>query len=150
MMNNKTVYQALATLGPLGYFSAPGTWGAFVALPVVFLCGASPWYPVLVATVAVIAFFCIHKSLPTFNTKDPSHIVLDEFVGCLLVFVGSAPTLVHLFVGFLLFRLFDISKCCGSSWFETLPGARGILFDDCWAALLAHILLRVLVCYGVV
>ena len=138
-----------STVGPLGYLPAPGTWGAAVGLLCAFMGSLYWWYSSAVLVSIVLAWFVIHYALPHFNQKDPSSIILDEVVSCALVFVGLPFCLPVALVGFLAYRFFDITKWCGVSWFEKLPGATGVLFDDCYAALLAHCLIRILVAYKI-
>lgn len=142
-MNNflKIMVQC-ATLGPFGKFPASGTWGTLCALPVAFFCAHFWWYPLFVVMNYYGAKFIIDKALPFFKEKDPREIILDEWVGCLVIFVFVPLTLQTVFLGFLAFRFFDSTKWCGVAYWEKLPGAIGIIADDCYAAFLAAIVVR--------
>ncbi len=137
----------LSTVGPLGYLPAPGTWGAAVGLLCAFFGTSYWWYPVVVVGATLGSWFVIDAALPYFKSKDPSEVILDEVVSCALIFVVVPFTLKTALIGFLVYRFFDITKWCGVSWFETLPGATGVLLDDCYAALLACGCVYVLVAY---
>ena len=95
----------------------------------------------------ILSFFVIQRALTFFKIVDPSQIILDEVVGCFLTFVGLAFSWQSLLAGFLLFRLFDIFKPFGIKRLEQLPGAWGVLLDDCAAGLLANIILRIFLPY---
>lgn len=69
--------------------------------------------------------------------KDPSEVVSDEYAGqalCLLIASFSVSfelyPLTSIFVCFLLFRVFDITKLWPICKLEKLPGGIGILADD--------------------
>ncbi|NOZ39018.1 MAG: hypothetical protein GXP24_02175 [Planctomycetes bacterium] len=68
------------------------------------------------------------------GSKDPQSIVLDEIAALPIVFLGITPTGPAVWLaGWLLFRLFDITKPSPICRFERLPGGWGIMADD-WAA----------------
>jgi len=142
-MNNflKIMVQC-ATLGPLGRLPASGTWAALCALPVAFAYAHFWWYPLFVVTNCYGAKFIIDKALPFFKEKDPREIVLDEWVGCLVIFLFVPLTFKAIFLGFLAFRFFDITKWCGVAQWEKIPGAVGIIADDYYAAILAAMVVR--------
>jgi len=132
----------ISTLGPVGYLPAPGTWGTLCALFVMYALHASldsKVVDIVFILCAFIAMYAIDHALPHFGEKDPSHIVIDEFVGfawlsCLL---PVEPVLY--IVGFFLFRFFDIVKPLGIKDIESYDGAWGIIFDDIYAATYAAV-----------
>jgi len=146
---SKSWWVYCATLGDVGYAPAPGTIASAIMLPVIYALQyyqvSLIHYALLIAGVAIFSYVAIQKSLPFFNQKDPSPIVLDECLGMLITLFGVAASGLGPIVGFLLFRLFDISKIFGISQCEKLPGAWGVLCDDVAAAVLANIILRFLV-----
>jgi len=103
------------------------------------------------------------------GVKDPQFVVIDEVSGVhLALILGLAPLNApamlfnpgdasafalytgmsllnwkYLLVGFLLFRLFDITKPFPCRRFERLPGGWGIMADDWMAGVYAAICLRV-------
>lgn len=135
----------IATLGPIGYLFAPGTMGTLAVLPFIYyLSLLSPQNQlVAIAFVSIVSFFVIHHALRSFNVDDPSEIILDEVVGCLITFIGISFSAQAMVAGFLLFRLFDIVKPFGIKYLEKLSGAWGVLLDDCVAGLFANIILYV-------
>ena len=145
---------SVATLGPLGRLKAPGTWGSAAGLLwwalVVRLAHAKGWQHELAfdALVVLTAILLCGVAAAILGKKDPSEIVLDEFaampLGCLFnpyVHQGASSLLLIL-LGFLLFRIFDITKPFGIKALEKLPGGFGIVLDDVMAALYANLALQ--------
>lgn len=142
---NKILKQ-IATLGPIGYLPAPGTGATLATLPLVFLLSFlfPNQYFYLLSTFFIFLFslFIVAKVQHQFVQADPSEIVIDELVGCLVTFWGIQLNVTLVITGFILFRFFDILKVGGIKRIERLPGACGIMFDDVIAALVCNILLR--------
>jgi phosphatidylglycerophosphatase A len=139
----------IATVGPVGRMRhAPGTWGSFAGLmyQLVFF----HYLPVVGSLVfsALGVWFAMAicgEAEFRLGRRDPGEVVLDEFVAMPLCFLGwpamagvlpnwAAPWLVFI-AGFLLFRLFDITKPLGISRLQDLPGGWGVVMDDVAAAL---------------
>jgi phosphatidylglycerophosphatase A len=84
--------------------------------------------------------------------KDPQEVNMDEFVAMPLVYLfnplgtamhgGTKTGLLFILLGFLLFRLFDITKPFGIKSLEKLPGGFGIVLDDVMAAFYANLVLH--------
>jgi phosphatidylglycerophosphatase A len=139
---------AIATLGPVGQkLPAPGTWGSLAGLLYfALLFRHSRWevifaWSVLLSYVAVA--FC-GDAARRLGKKDPGEVILDEFAVMPLVFLGwrtgslaSLPEGTVWFLGFGLFRLYDILKPFGISRLQRWPGGWGIVADDFVAALAA-------------
>ena len=149
----------IATLGPLGRLKAPGTWGSAAGLL---------WWALVVqlahrkglghelafdALVVLTAILLCGVAAAFIGKKDPSEIILDEFVAMPLVFLmnpmleeasqrASQRGLLLILLGFLLFRLFDIIKPFGIKALEKLPGGFGIVLDDVMAAIYANLALQ--------
>lgn len=101
---------------------------------------------------AITAFLCLagvpicQRSAVLIGRHDPREVVFDEIATMPIVFLFvnelSWPVLL---AGFLLHRLFDISKVLGASRLQFLPGGWGIMADDILAAAYAcgslHLLL---------
>jgi phosphatidylglycerophosphatase A len=75
-------------------------------------------------------------------TGDPGWVVIDEFAGQWITLLALAkPTVFGLIAGFLLFRLFDITKFGPVGWADRQHGAFGIMADDVIAGFIAAVLL---------
>lgn len=142
---------AIGTLFGVGYLPiAPGTWGSFFTLPLIYL--AAYFFPI--AGVPVFFVACCVLSLlcaPAAETRfglDPAQFVMDECAGQSLVFILTAFTFSFvsdafiLAAGFLFFRFFDILKPLGVDKLQKLPGEIGILSDDLLAGVYSFICLE--------
>ena len=137
----------IATVGGAGYFPyAPGTVGSAVGLALVAALDAIPvaraYGAALLALAAGTLFaagvWSAGRSEKFFGRKDPGHVVIDEVVGQMAVFLlhPYAPWKL-LLVGFGLFRLFDILKPFPARRAERLTAGWGIMVDDVVAGLYA-------------
>ena len=136
-----------------------GVWGTLLML-----------LPSIVVWVALayLGVRCSTQVAKFAGVKDPQYVVIDEVSGVhLALILGLAPletpaTFLHtsdanmfalytgmsllnwkyLLAGFLLFRLFDISKPFPCRRLESFPGGWGIMADDWMAAVYAAICLR--------
>jgi phosphatidylglycerophosphatase A len=150
-MNNK-FFLHLATLGPIGYFPAPGTCGTLATIPLVFLLqrwlGTGSAYALFTCAFTLVSIFIITKALTVLRNShgnDPQQIILDEVVGCLIVFAWIPLSLNTFSLGILLFRALDIFKPGPISWIEQLPGAWGNVADDVLAALVSNLIVYSLI-----
>ena len=135
----------------LGYSPvAPGTAGSLLGIPLFLLISSFSW-PLYLLT--AVAFSCLAMVISDhaerlFNEKDCPRIVIDEIAGMLFTFFLISPTILHIVLGFLLFRFFDIVKPFPVNWLQNnLPGGIGVVADDIAAGVYANIVLLVLV-YG--
>lgn len=148
-MNLEKLALQICTLGPIGYFGASGTVATLFTLPLVYLIhnffGNSWLYLGIISLLFFVSIFLVNKALAYLHHKeDPSEIVLDELIGCLLTFWAITLSSKSILVGFLLFRAFDIIKVGIVRYAESWPGAWGVIGDDVIAALFANIILRFL------
>ena len=142
-------YTYIATLGPVGYLPASGTVATLITLPCIFWLKtahiSSVEYFIICAVMTLIALRVTYKALDALKRyDDPSQVVIDEVVGCLVTFIGISWSNESALLGFLLFRFFDIFKLAGISYVERLQGEWGIVFDDVYAGLLSNLILRLL------
>jgi phosphatidylglycerophosphatase A len=75
--------------------------------------------------------------------KDPQIVVIDEVAGQLLTFLFLPITWVNLFLGTMLFRLFDIWKPYPIRKSERLGYGVGIMADDLIAGIYANLILQI-------
>lgn len=144
MKNN---YPWYLTLGPVGYFKAPGTCASAIGLPVVLIIryaiSSFCWYSAITMFVTVVSLYLIDQKLPS-DKVDPREIVLDEIVGLMWTFSLWPLSLMHIFLLFGMFRFFDVTKL-GIGWLEKFPGAFGIVADDIGAGVMAVATLIILI-----
>lgn len=121
---------------------APGTWGALWGLPLTWAIHQIPQVSVQIGVIVVLCWLGVPictAAVRKFGAgaKDPGAIVLDEIFSMPLVFCfvpSAALGQVGIWVaGFVLHRLFDITKPPPARQLEFLPEGLGIMADD-WAA----------------
>lgn len=115
---------------------APGTWGTLATLPFLYILGTfNPPYilfiPLIIIMTAISSYIAdvVQKK---FNLHDPQFIVIDEVLGMTTAWLFiQKHNLTHLFILFVLFRIFDIVKVWPASYFdkEVHHGA-GTILDD--------------------
>ena len=119
---------------------APGSWASLAAV-ILWLNIFNNLNYLLLPIISLILFFIgtyfSHLALKTTNKKDPSFIVVDEWVGQWITFSFLPVNYTIAILGFLLFRFFDISKVGPVKFFEKLPGAWGVMADDIIAGILS-------------
>lgn len=138
----------IATLGPLGFLPAPGTVATIATLPLVFAFSAAPLAHVclvlVVLSLSVPAIICAQTYL---HSHDPSQIVIDEVLGCLVAFLAVPFSWWAFILGFMLFRFFDIFKPWPIGKLEHVHGPWGVLLDDVVAGVMSNIILQLLIMY---
>ena len=76
---------------------------------------------------------------------DPGRVVIDEIVGMLVTLAFVPLSIVTVWAGFLLFRVFDILKPPPVGYFERFRSGWGVMNDDVAAGVLANLCLRIVV-----
>ena len=137
----------LATGFYAGYIPvASGTFGTVVAIPLCYLLSVlGPVKGILfIGLFAGVAVWISGKAEKIFEEKDSGLIVIDEIVGFLVVMSLVPKSILTLFAGFILFRLFDILKPPPIRQAQRLPGGWGVMVDDLIAGVCANLCLRLL------
>lgn len=139
----------VCTFGYIGYFPvAPGTVGSAAGL-IVFLVIRASGVPYAAAiSVGVLMAAGIWSGTVAeryFGRSDPPQGVVDEVVGMLITLFAIQLGWLGLGLGFVLFRLFDVTKPFPARRFERLPGGLGMMADDTMAAIYANVILRLLI-----
>lgn len=120
---------------------APGTIGSLAALPFAFIIHALFGNFALFGA-ALLMFIAGWRATTRYlqnnadRGSDPQQVVVDEVAGQWLVLSVLYPTFTSYFVGFLLFRIFDVIKPWPVCWADkNIKGAVGVMFDDFLAAM---------------
>lgn len=127
---------------------APGTFGTLMAIPLYLLLSelALMAYAVIVLAAFIIGIYLCGKTADDLGVHDHPGIVWDEFVGFWITMFAAPAGLLWLFIGFALFRLFDIWKPWPIKLFDNnMKTGLGIMIDDVLAGIYALMLLQVLV-----
>ena len=85
-----------------------------------------------------------------YQKKDDQRIVIDEIIGFQITMLPVAITVLHLCVGFVLFRIFDILKPFPINNLQRLPGGWGVVIDDVAAGIYAGVVMLLLIFSGVI
>jgi phosphatidylglycerophosphatase A len=122
---------------------APGTWGSLLGLPLAFGVARLPLAGQIAAAAAifVLGVWLCGRAARGFQTKDPGAIVFDEIAAFPVIYLFVPLNAFTAVAGFLLFRLFDITKPWPARQFEKLPGGLGIMADDFMAGVYAGLAL---------
>lgn len=130
----------------------PGTLGTLWGLPLAWLVLQIPSIELQVAACMLLCFaaipLCETAEKQLGRGKDPGCIVADEYCSLPIVYLGLPLTGWTLLSGFVLHRIFDITKPPPIRRLQHLRGGVGIVIDDVLAALLAlgvnHLLVRLI------
>ena len=137
---------AVATGGYVGLLpKAPGTWGSLAALLPWLLVkdlALAPYLAVL-AVLFVVGFFAAGSAEKILDRPDAGAIVIDEILGMFITLTLAPDHPAAWFLGFILFRIFDVAKPFPVSWFDRrIHGGIGIMMDDVVAGIYALVALQ--------
>ena len=118
---------------------APGTMGTLVGVVICLLCLPLPWPMRLLIVIALsaLSIYVAGRAEKIYQKKDDQRIVIDEIIGFQITMLPVAITILHLCVGFVLFRIFDILKPFPINNLQRLPGGWGVVIDDVGAGIYA-------------
>lgn len=136
----------IASFGYSGYAPvASGTFGSAAGL-LVYL--ALRWthlthleLPVIVG-LFVVGIWAASRTARHLGRTDPGIVVIDEVVGMLISVAFLQVSVAGAIVAFLAFRVLDIIKPFPAAQSERLHGGLGIMMDDVFAGLYAHLIVR--------
>ena len=123
---------------------APGTWASLIAT----IC----WYfifqnqdpiilPIVTGFLFILGGLAADMVIRDSKDHDPSSIVIDEWVGQWIAFSMLPVNLYTGLIGFLSFRIFDITKIGPVKRMEKLPGGWGIMADDIMAGIMSYFII---------
>jgi phosphatidylglycerophosphatase A len=152
---NMVFSRIYVTMFGVGYLpKAPGTWGSFFSLPIIWFLKDLSWQIFWVFAVSLISWAITRTYLISYKktNEDPSEVVIDEFLGQWVALLFAPKTYTSFFLGFVLFRLFDMWKPWPVSWADQIKGPAtktsfGIIFDDILAGAIAGIILWLMYSY---
>ena len=124
---------------------APGTFGSIFAILIwyIFVDLFSIFYfVVLFLFILSISFYLTDIYLEKFKKKDPSEVIIDEFLGqsIPLLFMINF-NMYEVLIAFVVFRFFDIYKIYPINKMEDLKGSYGVILDDIVAGIYSLIIL---------
>jgi phosphatidylglycerophosphatase A len=131
----------------------PGTWGSLLAVLLwaagnnLLAIGNIFWIPLLII-LSILGVYSSEFYSKKIGKEDAGEIVIDEICGQLLtfliagIFVDVTHNYLLMFLGFVFFRLFDITKpfIIGLAD-KNVKGGIGVMLDDLLAGFAAAVLL---------
>jgi phosphatidylglycerophosphatase A len=136
----------LSTNAGLGCFPvASGTVGTLAGIPAFYLFAFLPtalylatWFGLL-----FLSFWVAGQAGKIYGVADDGRIVIDELVGYLVTVAFLPFSWTNALLGFLFFRLFDITKVPPAHWFDRrLKNGFGVVLDDVVAGIYGALALR--------
>lgn len=126
--------------------AAPGSWGSLLMVLLVF------FFPLLnniylISALSIGGIAVANYEEQQTGLKDDSKIVIDEMAGQLLTFYTLPTTIPVLIGGFILFRIFDITKPWVIDKVQELPSGWGVMLDDILAGLTSLIILKIIIVF---
>ena len=138
----------LATLFGVGHFpKAPGTVATIVTIPLVILLwkmGPLVYMAAifLLLPVGIVACEFYEQEKGGHDHKD---MVIDEVLGFLITMVWLPMTWQAILIGFVLFRLLDITKPLFIGYLDKrIQGGLGVMVDDVAAGIIASLIMQTL------
>ena len=125
----------------------PGTWGTFAAIPIVILVHRVNLVVQGIIALVFVAFgaWISGRAEILLEDHDPRPIVIDEMAGFLISLLWLPLNPLTLFLGFGIFRLFDVVKPPPISSVENrMRGGWGVVIDDVLAGVFTNVTLRLL------
>jgi phosphatidylglycerophosphatase A len=126
---------------------APGTFGTLATLPLAALLNwAGPFYIMgFIILLLPVSVWAAGVHAEQLGVDDPGEIVIDEVVGFLITMTWLPMTWQAYLLGFLLFRLLDITKPFPIGYLDRkIPGGLGVMADDIAAGIIANVILQIL------
>jgi len=145
----KKLYILLGTVGGVGYIPfCPGTLGTMVGVTIYVIF--SRFFPQTISYIIMLAVFLIGgiwistRCNQYFEDDDNPSIVIDELVGFLITMFLIPFSFRFILLGFILFRVIDITKPFKIGKIEKISGGWGIMGDDIAAGVLANLIMQAL------
>ena len=138
-----------AEVYPIGHSKyAPGTIASLIAVLIGYFLIINlniKIYLIFLFIFIITSYFLCEAHIKLHKKKDPKEVVVDEISGQFIAILGCVQSddsnyiFLSLFLSFILFRFFDITKIGPIKKFENLPNGIGIIADDIAAGLFAFI-----------
>jgi len=126
---------------------APGTMGSIVGILFYLILQDLywPYYLGLILVMFCIGIWMCDYTARALDVPDHPAIVWDEIVGYLVTMIYAPSGWYWIFLGFFLFRLFDISKPWPIGFLDKrIKGGMGIMLDDLLAGIFSLTLVQLI------
>ncbi|SJZ96861.1 phosphatidylglycerophosphatase A [Cetobacterium ceti] len=156
---NKRLVKNLATVFGLGEMPfAPGTFGTLGGIPIYIgltllrkifpnnMVYNSFYFMFLMTFFAIAVYVSDIAEREIFLEKDPQAVVIDEVLGFLTTLflvnpVGIFQNFLAIVIGFILFRIFDISKIGPIYKSQFIGHGIGVVLDDFLAGIIGNFIM---------
>ena len=137
------INRALLSLFYIGDIKfAPGTIASLVTLVIWYFIPNIYYIQIIILILSLIlSFYLCYDFSKNNDEKDPSYIVLDEFIGMSISLFMVPKLLSYYLICFILFRFFDILKPSFIYYSQDFEMGVGIVLDDILSGLLTLIII---------
>ncbi|MDR1928588.1 MAG: phosphatidylglycerophosphatase A [Endomicrobium sp.] len=130
----------------IGYIKfASGTFGSLLGLLfwILFVqCNTYSYHFLYLGGIFIFSILLSYIAEKVYDVKDDCKIIIDEICGLWFALAFLPKNFYFLTTGFLVFRLFDITKPFFIKTSQKLNGGFGIVIDDVLAGILTNIVLH--------
>jgi phosphatidylglycerophosphatase A len=131
-----------------GFMWPSGTVGSVLGIGLVAIAhqlGSQTCLLMMTIGVTGLSWWACIKTCRKLDHDDHPCIVSDEVVGMMWTMIAVPLTIKSAWIGFVLFRLFDIIKPWPISFFDRAHrwGAHAVMLDDVIAALMANLTIQI-------
>lgn len=138
----------LATMFGVGFSpKAPGTVATLATIPIFMLLSLTGpiIYMIVLLLLVIVGIIASEIYEQDKGSHDSQEIVIDEVVGYLITMVWLPLTWQAILIGFVLFRLLDITKPLLIGYLDKkIQGGLGVMADDIVAGIIASIVMQLL------
>ena len=138
----------LATGAYSGFFPfMPGTAGSVVGVLLFIIISflSTPVYLLTILAFIALSVWVSERAEKIFEKEDASQIVIDEIAGYLVTMAFLPCDWRYIAAGFVLFRIFDITKPYPANRInDNVHGGVGVVLDDIVAGIYANLMLQVI------
>jgi len=139
----------IATGGFVGFLPfCPGTFGALEGAIIFWFFKNFSFLTQISFTIGIsfLGAAASHYAKKFFSKEDPDEVVIDEIAGMWLGLIGKTKAWEFI-LGFILFRIIDISKPFPLRRLEKLPSGIGIMADDPAGGIMTNLILTGFTCF---
>ena len=126
----------------------PGTVGTLTAVPFAILLYSifsKIFIIIFLIILTLYSFFICYDVERIFRKKDPSQIVIDEWIGFFISVFSVPISFKNYIFAFIIFRIFDILKPFPVKNLEAVPQGIGVVLDDFMAGIYTLVIVKIFI-----
>lgn len=101
--------------------------------------------PLLITIIIIVMGIWSSNQVEVLWGKDHNRVVIDEVAGMCIALFFLPVSIKYIFMGFILFRFFDIVKPLYIRKLESLKGGWGVMADDILAGIYSNLVMQIIV-----